>query len=95
MLSGQCFNHFPQIHDLQEVTEDIVVKGENAGDQNFLLIQQCFSTLPRSNLNLSVTFILMSANALNSDQSKILSFGKALNGQCPEYYVLRAQRLTN
>ena len=35
-----------------------------------------FSNLPKTNLNFSVTFILSSANSLNLDQSKILSFGK-------------------
>ena len=37
-----------------------------------------FSTLPRKNFNLPVTFILSSANAFNLDQSKNLSFGKEL-----------------
>ena len=36
-----------------------------------------FSTLPKSNLNFSVTCIL-SANAFDLYQSKILSFGKEL-----------------
>ena len=34
-----------------------------------------FSILPKPNFFLSVTFILLSANAVNLDQSKILSFG--------------------
>ena len=34
-----------------------------------------FSTLPKRNINFSITFNLSSANALNFDQSKILSFG--------------------
>ena len=37
-----------------------------------------FSTLPTTNFNCSVSFILSSANVLNWDQSKILSFGKEL-----------------
>ena len=37
-----------------------------------------FSSLPNPNLDFSFTFILLSANALNLDQSKILSFGKEL-----------------
>ena len=37
-----------------------------------------FSTLPKTNFNFSVTFILSSANALKLDQSKILLFGKGL-----------------
>ena len=34
-----------------------------------------FSTLSKTNFNFSVTFILLSANAFNLDQSKILLFG--------------------
>ena len=34
-----------------------------------------FSTLPNTNFNLLLIFILSSANTLNSDQSKILLFG--------------------
>ena len=37
-----------------------------------------FSTLPKTNFNFSVAFILSSAGALNLDQSKILSFGREL-----------------
>ena len=37
-----------------------------------------FSTFPKQNLNFSFTFVLLSANAFNLDQSKILSFGKEL-----------------
>ena len=37
-----------------------------------------FSTLPKTNFDFSVTFILSSANALNFDQSKVLLFGKEL-----------------
>ena len=37
-----------------------------------------FSTLPQTNFNFSVTFILSSANAFNLDQSKILLFGTEL-----------------
>ena len=37
------------------------------------------SSLPKTNFNSLVTFILSSANALSLDQSKILSFGKELN----------------
>ena len=35
-----------------------------------------FSTLSKTNFNFWVTFILLSVNALNSDQSKILSLNK-------------------
>ena len=46
--------------------ENIEGKGENAGNQHFLL----FSTLPKTNLNFSATVNLPSANAFNLDQSK-------------------------
>ena len=50
-----------------------------------------FSTLPETNFNFSVTFILLSANAFNLDQSKILLFGKELNNDCmAEYTVFNA-----
>ena len=35
-----------------------------------------FSTVPKTNFNFSVTFILLSANAFNLEESKILTFGK-------------------
>ena len=60
--------------------ENIVGKGENAGNQHFLLFPQCFPSIhPQKNFCFSVTFILSSANAFNLDQSKNLSFGKELS----------------
>ena len=38
-----------------------------------------FSTLPKTDFNFSITFILSSANAVIFDQSKILSLSKELN----------------
>ena len=58
--------------------EIIVGKGENAGNQHFLLFPQCFPPFPNQISFSLLTFILSSANASNSDQSKILSFGKRL-----------------
>ena len=58
--------------------ENIVGKGENAGNQHFLLFQQSFLSFPKQISIFWVTFILPSANALNLDQSKILSSGKEL-----------------
>ena len=49
--------------------ESIVGKGENAGNQHFLLFP-VFSTLPNLNFNFSVTFILSSASSFNLEQSK-------------------------
>ena len=56
--------------------ENIVGKGENAGNQHFLLFPQCFLSIPKTNFNSSVTFISLSGNAFNLDQSKNLSFGR-------------------
>ena len=51
-------------------------KGENAGNQHFLLFPKCF--LPFSNqISISQSH-LSSANAFNLDRSKILSFGKEM-----------------
>ena len=38
-----------------------------------------FSTLPKTYFNILAMFILLSANALNLNQSDILSFGKELS----------------
>ena len=55
--------------------ENIVGKGENAGNQNFSP-STIFFTLPYTHFCFSVPFDLLSANALNLDWSKILSSGK-------------------
>ena len=55
--------------------ENIVGKGEN---QYFLLFPQCFLLYQRHKSPFLTTFKLSSANALNLDQSKTLSFGKGL-----------------
>ena len=55
--------------------ENIVGKGENAGNQNFILFPQCF---PKTNFKFSVTLFLCSAYAFNLNQSKKMSFGKWL-----------------
>ena len=52
-------------------------KGENAGNQHFILFPQYFLPLPKQ-IQFFVTFFLLSANALNLDWSKILVFGKEL-----------------
>ena len=38
-----------------------------------------FSTLLRTSITILITFILLSANSFNLNQSNILSFGKGLN----------------
>ena len=54
----------------QKPFENIMGKGENAGNQHFLLFPQCF---------LSLETHLLSANVFNLDWSKILSLGTGLN----------------
>ena len=49
-----------------------------------------FSTLPNTNFNFLVTFILSSAKALNLDQSKTLLFGKELNNLILDLSKLQA-----
>ena len=54
--------------------ENIVEKGENAGNQHFLLFPQSFSTLSTTNFIFTVRF--HAANAFNLDRSKIYFFAK-------------------
>ena len=57
-----------------EPVENIVGKGENAGDQHFHLFPQCF--LPIKNFYFQVSFILSSASASNLYRSKKMPFGE-------------------
>ena len=59
--------------------ENIVGKGENGGNQHFLLFPQCFLFYQEEKIIILTTFNMSSATAFNSDQSKILSFGKELS----------------
>ena len=54
----------------KKLLENIVGKGENAGNQHFLLFPQCFLPITKriSALNL-LFFFLSSANDLNLNQS--------------------------
>ena len=65
-----------------ETFENILGKGENAGNQHFLPFPKYFLHFQKQNSNFSVTIILLSAKAFNLDHSKILSFGKELNPLC-------------
>ena len=55
--------------------ENIVGKGENAGYQHFLLFPQCFQP-HQTEIMISNTLMLSSANAFNFDLAKFLSFGQ-------------------
>ena len=66
-----------QLTTLQkEHFENSMGKGENAVIQDFLLFQQYFLYSQEQYSNFLFTFTLLSANTLNLDQSKILSFDK-------------------
>ena len=54
-------------------------KGENAGNQHFLLFPQCFLPYQGYKSSFSTKSILSSANAFNFNWSNILSFGKEFN----------------
>ena len=56
--------------------ENIVGKGENIGNQHFLLFPQCFQPFTKQFSNFHLC--LSSAHASNLDQSKNMSFGKDL-----------------
>ena len=56
--------------------ENIVGKGENAGNQHFLLFPLYFLPLHQTSFNFSFKVISSSANAFNLEQSRILLFGK-------------------
>ena len=53
-------------------------KGKNAGNQYFLLFPRCFLLFPAQISIFESELFWSSANALNLDKSKILSFGKCL-----------------
>ena len=57
--------------------KNIVEKGENAGNQHFLLFPQCFLPVPKQ-ISIFQSFILSSANAFNLDPFLNLLFGKGL-----------------
>ena len=56
--------------------ENIVGKGENAGNHHFLLFP-CFLHFPKQ-ISIFQSFFLLSANGFKLDQFKTLSFGKEL-----------------
>ena len=69
------FNFLPNNPDFyqplsgkKKPSEYILGKGENAGDQHFLLFPQCFLSFQRQVL--SLTFIVLSAKAINLAKSK-------------------------
>ena len=73
------YDTIPGFNDLKKKSfENIVGKGENAGNQHFSPFPTMFSTHSKTNFSLSATFILLSSNAFNLNWPKILSFVKEL-----------------
>ena len=74
-------NSLPHNYDFQRPCikkpfENVVEKGENAGNQHFLLFPQCFLPFPKQ---ISIFQSHLSpANTFSLNQSEILSFGKEL-----------------
>ena len=58
--------------------EKIVEKGENAGNQHFLLFRQCVLPIPPKTFSFYLAFTFLSANAFNAYQCKILLFSNQL-----------------
>ena len=56
--------------------ENIVGKGENAGNQHFLLLPTMFSMLLWTNYMYLETFYLSSANAFKLEKAQLLLSGK-------------------
>ena len=57
---------------MDKAFENIVGKGENAGNQHFLLFPTMFSTVSKTEIIIVATLNLSSANAFKLDQSKNL-----------------------
>ena len=64
--------HNPLTTLKEEAFENIVGKGQNAGNQHFFPFPTRFSTLSEREISISLTSTMLSANAFNLDQSKIL-----------------------
>ena len=60
----------------KKALENTGEKGENAGNQHFLLFPPVFSALSKRKIVILATFNLLSANDFNLVKSKNLLFGK-------------------
>ena len=65
----------------KEAFGNILGKGENAGNQHFLLFPKCFLPFQKLISNFESTFILLSARALNLDPVNFV-VGKELSIYC-------------
>ena len=64
-----------RVNDPEWVFENIMVKGKYGNNQHFLLFP-IISTLPKASLKSLVAYILLSANAFDLDQTKLMWFGR-------------------
>ena len=80
LLFGKDLTHSQLLTPLEKkVFENIVGKGESPGNLYFLLFPQFFLLFPTQISTFESLLFLSSANALNLDKPKTLSFGKDLN----------------
>ena len=66
----------------KKASENIVGKGENAGNQHFLLFARSWHSYQGHKASFKmilITIKLLYANAFNLDQSYVLSFGEGLS----------------
>ena len=67
----------------KQLFENILGKGENAGNQHFLLFPQCFLIYQEEKITI-LTSNFWSANTFNLVQPKLFSFGKQLRDHCSD-----------
>ena len=84
MYGGEFFGVYPlKLHNPgfftasgNKAIENILGKGENAGNQHFLLFTKCFQLYQRQkNHHFSALPVVAPANAFNVVDYKVLSFG--------------------
>ena len=84
MVKLTLYHTIPAFIDPKEGFGKLCRKGENAGNQHFLLFP-VFSTLSKRETVILAKFNLSSASAYNFFMSKILMFGKELRVNIGQY----------
>ena len=80
------YHTIPTLNDSEKKPfESIVGKGENNGNQHFLLLLQCFPSISKRISAFKFYLFCGLQNALNLEQSKKMSFGKWVNPILSEY----------
>ena len=70
----------------KRANENMVGKGKNASNKYFSPFPTMFSNFSKMEIIIWATFMLLTENGFSMEQSKILLFGKELNGM---YIVLK------